>query len=339
MIVSICLVSNDFAQEHIENHDSVLAGLMTYIPFSEGPFEYAPLDPRFSEIRIVYITAQHTALGNLKGVPQCWLQPATLDTKPRYTALSYTWGDEANQRPILLNGKRFLVRKNLLSFLHQEAQDLRDQHISRRGYWIDAICINQNDPDEKGWQIGMMGRIYQQATSLDIWFGPANDNTHHAFKLLEQLALDQTLLDYERSGTLKKRVALGTIVRIKSMSESEDTTITPLVELVSHRWWRRVWIQQEVSFANIKRSRLKCGKLHVPWKIVIKAHDAMGSIVRHSREVPVHLGKRSIAHPRTAVVISKMTWCWARMRQTCTNNYSHVFPARQAHPQLALSNR
>jgi hypothetical protein len=153
---------------------------------------------------------------------------------------SYTWGDATDERPILLNGKRFWVGKNLLSFLRQAARDLRDEYIDRRGYWIDAICINQRDKDEKGWQIGMMGRIYKQASSLDIWFGPADDNTHYAFELLNQLALDRALVDSERSGILQVKVACGTTVRIMSVCENEDTTITPLVDLVSHRWWRRV---------------------------------------------------------------------------------------------------
>jgi hypothetical protein len=48
---------------------------------------------------------------------------------------------------------------------------LRKRNFERY-LWIDAICINQADADEKGMQFTMMGSIYAQASRVLIWLGP-----------------------------------------------------------------------------------------------------------------------------------------------------------------------
>ena len=77
---------------------------------------------------------------------ECSLENVTqFNTDPRpYAALSYCWGDASVTRPIKLNGDTFYVTTNLwncLSVLRTE--DFADY------YWVDAICINQQDNEEK----------------------------------------------------------------------------------------------------------------------------------------------------------------------------------------------
>ncbi|KAG4430639.1 hypothetical protein IFR05_013872 [Cadophora sp. M221] len=71
--------------------------------------------------------------------------------------MSYCWGDPTANRVILLNGKRHKVPESV----HDLLNSLLSKSIG--WIWIDAICINQNDNDEKSWQIGAMGRIYSNA--------------------------------------------------------------------------------------------------------------------------------------------------------------------------------
>jgi hypothetical protein len=40
-----------------------------------------------------------------------------------------------------------------------------------RVLWIDAICINQNDDDEKSHQVGMMRKIYKACQKCTVWLG------------------------------------------------------------------------------------------------------------------------------------------------------------------------
>ena len=55
----------------------------------------------------------------------CELREVTLDSEPKYIALSYAWGNPPAQHNIWLNGRLLKVRKNLWRFLSQ-ASTMRD---------------------------------------------------------------------------------------------------------------------------------------------------------------------------------------------------------------------
>lgn len=83
-----------------------------------------------------------------------------------YDALSYVWGPEDNQSSIYIEDYKMSVRANL----HAALLHLRDRFIERI-IWIDAICINQEDNDEKGQQVQSMAEIYAKATRVIVWLG------------------------------------------------------------------------------------------------------------------------------------------------------------------------
>ncbi|KAI1338503.1 heterokaryon incompatibility protein-domain-containing protein [Xylariaceae sp. FL0016] len=75
-----------------------------------------------------------------------------------YEALSYVWGDPSDPKQILVNGLAHVsITRNLYDFL----RSLRDSTNGRK-LWVDALCINQDNHDEKKQQIALMRRIYQQ---------------------------------------------------------------------------------------------------------------------------------------------------------------------------------
>ena len=90
-----------------------------------------------------------------------------------YEALSYTWGQEDASASIALRARgclyRFQIRPNLESALKhlRYTNDVRD-------LWIDAICINQEDDQEKSAQVPMLARIFGQAEQVCIWLGEAD---------------------------------------------------------------------------------------------------------------------------------------------------------------------
>ncbi|KAK0516572.1 hypothetical protein JMJ35_001175 [Cladonia borealis] len=105
----------------------------------------------------------------------------SLLSKPRYGALSYTWGPPGDAHTILLNGQPFPSRQDLYDALQQiQCSKLVDQYL-----WVDAICTNQGRDDdalhEKGLQITRMTQIYEQATKILVWLGiPDNDPDNEA---------------------------------------------------------------------------------------------------------------------------------------------------------------
>ena len=56
-------------------------------------------------------------------------------------------------------------------------------HYPGEYVWIDYICINQNNPDEKSFQVGIMGDIYKKARRALACVGPHDDNSESLFEL------------------------------------------------------------------------------------------------------------------------------------------------------------
>ncbi|KAF7198407.1 Heterokaryon incompatibility protein 6, OR allele [Pseudocercospora fuligena] len=86
-----------------------------------------------------------------------------------YIALSYCWGSHTARRQIFVDGKAFNVTRNLFSAL----QAIVTSHNISPWYWIDAICINQQNVREKNEQVQKMRDIYASATLVFAWLGTA----------------------------------------------------------------------------------------------------------------------------------------------------------------------
>ena len=113
---------------------------------------------------------------------RCVLEDFDLAEAPAYFALSYTWGDaegedginpvvsrdpsEHRTERVLVDGRTLFVTSNL----HDAVKQLRMSSVTGY-YWIDMICINQEDMEEKATQVASMGRIYRTAGALLIWLG------------------------------------------------------------------------------------------------------------------------------------------------------------------------
>lgn len=50
--------------------------------------------------------------------------------------------------------------------------------------WIDMLCINQNDTDERSRQVAMMREIFGYAELVVAWLGPERDNSGRVMRTL-----------------------------------------------------------------------------------------------------------------------------------------------------------
>ncbi|KAF2653319.1 HET-domain-containing protein, partial [Lophiostoma macrostomum CBS 122681] len=95
----------------------------------------------------------------------CSVVHVPVERTPKYRALSYVWGPPQPSRTISCNGALLNVRDNLYRAL---------KYLSKQPaqyYWIDALCINQEDTEEKGKQVQCIGKIYSGAQEVLIWLG------------------------------------------------------------------------------------------------------------------------------------------------------------------------
>ncbi len=156
-----------------------------------------------------------------------------------YIALSYTWGDLGTTETIVLNGQRFEITRNLYLALHQ----LRASKFFAAGMklWVDAICINQKNIQERSLQVQRMRDIYIQAFHTFAWLGPEEDDSARAITLLDLLAKGHGM------------------VKVTMPSQSDPLTADEaalwisLYKFLDRPYWRRVWILQElaVSFSTV----------------------------------------------------------------------------------------
>lgn len=145
---------------------------------------------------------------------------------PTYTALSYTWGDQKPTKIIHLDGKPFYIRPNLWSSLfYLSAARLRPQ-IKWDWIWVDAICINQKDNDEKSIQVASMGQIYANAQAVSVWLG---------------------LVPYPEHLPPPEEYTNGSIL---THENDGFEWLDQLSELLNRAYWSRVWVIQEFLLAT-----------------------------------------------------------------------------------------
>ncbi|KAE9376200.1 hypothetical protein N431DRAFT_502932 [Stipitochalara longipes BDJ] len=99
-------------------------------------------------------------------------------------SLSYTWGGPTLKHSIFIGDKELKITTNL----HSAFVRLRDEKKSRM-LWADAVCINQEDANEKPGQIRLMRQIYQNAQRVIAYLGEAADNSQAVYDLMGPITL------------------------------------------------------------------------------------------------------------------------------------------------------
>ncbi|KAG0648667.1 Heterokaryon incompatibility protein [Hyphodiscus hymeniophilus] len=191
---------------------------------------------------------------------QCSLESFTLDHPPPYIALSYTWGSQKETRKILVDGQAFEATTNL------EAALMHFKVEQGFHFWVDAICINQKDDDEKKHQLRQMPIIFAKARETRVWLGREADNSDRAFNVIQSMSK----LHAENSGRSNSRGSSDTV----SSSETPDGgDLIALQCLLVRGYWFRVWVVQEIAVS--KKVTLSCGECQIPWDSMLNAAEFM----------------------------------------------------------------
>ncbi|KUJ06501.1 HET-domain-containing protein [Mollisia scopiformis] len=206
----------------------------------QAPTIYRPLDGERREIRLVTLSPR-----NFADDIHCTLSRSWLDGQPAsYEALSYVWGDDGSRRQIFIENIPSLVTVNLEVALRH----LR-RHQQPRILWIDAICINQNDIDERNVQVRHMGDVYKYASRVIAWLGEESDDSNLAFDALEHFPRDLEMhWDPSMNASLQAEVF-------------EPKYLDAFQNLFRRPWWHRVWTAQESILGPVLD--IICGKRQV----------------------------------------------------------------------------
>ncbi|KAK0745839.1 heterokaryon incompatibility protein-domain-containing protein [Schizothecium vesticola] len=147
---------------------------------------YQPLQSEHRQIRVLVVEpgpAEADICGRFESVTLA--QPLG-DDKSGYHALSYYWGPPSETVPISINACGQTRHVGVSQTLHRALRRLRDSNECLR-IWVDALCINQDDLEERAAQVAMMGSIYTQAQRVHVWLDNHILGIDAAFRLIRDM--------------------------------------------------------------------------------------------------------------------------------------------------------
>jgi hypothetical protein len=259
----------------------------------QAVYDDLPLNRNEKEIRLLEIVSTFPQV-------HCRLVTASLKDDPMFCALSYVWGTTSDPQTVTVNGVPFEVTKSLADAL-RHVQGHWDEICRSRGeiktprdrtkmlIWADAICINQEDKEEKAHQVPLMGDIYSSASITFCQLDSISSNSRlpqvldcisHLIEGLTHIHADTDLESLNEALTVLENLQLPDVGREATAdpTEQEPTRVfyepvyDLLTDFVDLKYWKRAWIFQELVlskevvmfYANRSLTFEKLSKL-TPW--------------------------------------------------------------------------
>ena len=172
-------------------------------------------------------------------------------------ASSYCWGQETNRREITVNGHSLRASANLVAALRQLLTNAGGKEPVM--IWADALCINQQDHEEKAWHVPAMKHIYSCAPVVHMWLGK-DTGIEVAVQTLAELSNGKTI-----DNVLSEMADPAARVELR---QSLDI-------LAEAPYWKRKWIIQEAT---------------LPAKVVLHA----GPIHTHAENIMILISRWKI---------------------------------------------
>ncbi len=203
------------------------------IPLTTRPFCY-------SRLRDAHIRLMHLDVGARNDGLSIQIQENVyLETASVYEALSYTWGTSKQERSISCGSESIAITANVAIALAQLRKPDKPRTL-----WVDQICINQDDVDERNKQVALMGRIYSKARNVIIWLGEEEPDDELAFKFVP------IFLSYLPPLSAGHGVTRRGLVARQAMPIVGSPGWIALSRIFSRPYFRRSWIIQEVALAR-----------------------------------------------------------------------------------------
>lgn len=192
--------------------------------------QYSPIPDGW--IRLIQLTPDHgdeQAPVRCRIVDYCF-SDTEQGTHP-YEALSYVWGDQGPEGPkevlICQNGYLHITRN-----LEAALKRLRYCSVDRL-LWVDSVCINQKDGDERGSQVLMMAKIYAHANRVLVW--------------LEETSSDGGATTDSGPGLEELRLLASRRFDGREKVNTSDDGRQAVRSLLSRSWFQRVWVGSKMS--------------------------------------------------------------------------------------------
>jgi hypothetical protein len=182
---------------------------------------------------------------------ECGIRIINLDENAEYEALSYCWGETRHGKTIEVSGKPITVTTNLYAALRR----LR-YATTKRTLWVDQLCINQWDIEEKATQVAMMRDIYRKCRHCILWLGEIHyedcvfdeEHTEAVFDFIRLLGAlpEPNLAALWRPEMHRSCCAIGTpTLFCDGYNGYMVRQAFAAFAMYGNPWWERIWTLQE----------------------------------------------------------------------------------------------
>ena len=276
---------------------------------------YTPLQA--DDIRVLVLHQ-----GSFEDPIKCHLehQKRDVDGGVPYEALSYMWGSPTCPQEILLNDQPLEIRQNLLAALRRLRNEKSARHL-----WIDALCINQQDLQERSAQVLIMSRIYRRATRVLVWLGESQDESDMLIDLLTNAKGDFGPI-FPSHGQLHRP-------RLELSEERIWVVRDALLAFCNRPYWRRVWIIQEILSAT--SLELLCGTKKLAWSYFGAALSSLETTYpnrtsnsRVKRSTPpryIHREWTSLRVPGQSTSLTKLIDLYSSCQSECEDIRDRIY--------------
>ena len=217
-------------------------------------FEHQALADARNQIRLIQV--QHCDESGHGPLLQLSIKSVNReDARKNYRALSYRWGDVYPLHSIRINNEAFEVQQNLFDFLkHVSRKQTEDPAHWNGWWWVDALCIQQEDGDkEKPSQIEGMRQTYADALQTIVWLGPGTVESTRVMELLQRVL-----------GSHDSNTSNAALKEVQDLVSADPCMIAAVGKAFGNAYWTRVWILQELAVSHADgRERSVQDRLHV----------------------------------------------------------------------------
>ncbi|KAK4961454.1 hypothetical protein LTR10_001944 [Elasticomyces elasticus] len=202
-----------------------------------------------------------------------------LDEAPDYSAVSYCWGTQLPTAsltvfPQVHEWYQIGITPSLNSILRRIGEV-----CPARWLWVDALCINQANEEEKSHQVSLMKSIYERAGSVYVWLGGTDlegVDLHERPSLHPQEAsCEDSWGDNDIFIVPDSRHSVSSVLHSPDVPGAEPFRVRGMTHtrwhkdhvaskghadhLVRHlqrvaadedKWWDRLWVIQELAVAK-----------------------------------------------------------------------------------------
>lgn len=218
---------------------------------------FTPLDPAKKEIRLLQVAPYDS---DVLSICSCTLTKASLsqDAPPKFNAFSYEWNYNIQipeydiKATVLVDGYPVQVTKNLAALLtrfRNIRQTIPDFEAFQLPLWIDALCIDQENPEERNNQVALMGAIFRGAEATLMYLGEGDDDSDYAMEMIGSVG--SKIIGSMREGDLMAWVKPEEQPELWRRDGEEDSGSLNrfwhnIGGLMNRSYWKRAWIVQEI---------------------------------------------------------------------------------------------